>query len=191
MNSSFPNSWSFSYLEFKKYVTNIIAEPKYKYGQQEQVTVRNHNLWLTKTMCGWRQFAFYIFITSQSATWNLYVAQRLTDERSFWHDVNVFPIQPIGNVTVWKFVINHVANLVRAKERLMMSHEIFTSVGVRCKIVLRKTLQKCRISFLYHVRIETNFLWRDLSLIKAWCRPADANINSLRLPKIYFLTGRK
>ena len=26
-----------------KYVTNIIAEPKYKYGQQEQVTVGNHN----------------------------------------------------------------------------------------------------------------------------------------------------
>ena len=26
-----------------KYGTNIIAEPKYKYGQQEQVTVRNHN----------------------------------------------------------------------------------------------------------------------------------------------------
>ena len=26
-----------------KYVTNIIAEPKYKYGQQEQVIVRNHN----------------------------------------------------------------------------------------------------------------------------------------------------
>ena len=26
-----------------KYVTNIIGEPKYKYGQQEQVTVRNHN----------------------------------------------------------------------------------------------------------------------------------------------------
>ena len=26
-----------------KYVTNIIAEPKYKYGQQEQVTVRSHN----------------------------------------------------------------------------------------------------------------------------------------------------
>ena len=23
--------------------TNIVAEPKYKYGQQEQVTVRNHN----------------------------------------------------------------------------------------------------------------------------------------------------
>ena len=27
----------------KKYVTNIIGEPKYKYGQQEQVTVRNYN----------------------------------------------------------------------------------------------------------------------------------------------------
>ena len=26
-----------------KCVTNIITEPKYKYGQQEQVTVRNHN----------------------------------------------------------------------------------------------------------------------------------------------------
>ena len=43
MNSSFRNRWSFSYLKFTKYVTNIIAEPKYKYGQQEQVTVRNHN----------------------------------------------------------------------------------------------------------------------------------------------------
>ena len=43
-NSSFPNRWSFSYRKFKKkYVTNTIAEPKYKYGQQEQVTVRNHN----------------------------------------------------------------------------------------------------------------------------------------------------
>ena len=38
--SSFPDRWSFSYL---KYVTSIIVEPKYKYGQQEQVTVRNHN----------------------------------------------------------------------------------------------------------------------------------------------------
>ena len=34
---------SFSYLKFTKYVTNIIAEPNYKYGQQEQVIVRNHN----------------------------------------------------------------------------------------------------------------------------------------------------
>ena len=41
MNSSFSNRWSFSYLKFTKYVTNIIAEPKYKYGQQEQVTIRN------------------------------------------------------------------------------------------------------------------------------------------------------
>ena len=42
-NSSLPNRGSFSYLKFTKYVTNIISEPKYKYGQQEQVTVRNHN----------------------------------------------------------------------------------------------------------------------------------------------------
>ena len=27
MNSSFPNRWSFSYLKFTKYVTNIIDEP--------------------------------------------------------------------------------------------------------------------------------------------------------------------
>ena len=32
----FPNRWSFSYLKFTKYVTNIIAEPKYKHRQQEQ-----------------------------------------------------------------------------------------------------------------------------------------------------------
>ena len=30
-------------IQLPKYVTHIISEPKYKYGQQEQVTVRNHN----------------------------------------------------------------------------------------------------------------------------------------------------
>ena len=30
-------------IHLPKYVTHIIGEPKYKYGQQEQVTVRNHN----------------------------------------------------------------------------------------------------------------------------------------------------
>ena len=43
MDSSFPNRWSFSYLKFTKYVTNIIAERKFKYRHQEQVTVKNHN----------------------------------------------------------------------------------------------------------------------------------------------------
>ena len=36
MNSSFPNKWSFSYLKFTKYVTNMIAELKHKHRQQEQ-----------------------------------------------------------------------------------------------------------------------------------------------------------
>ena len=40
MNSSFPKRWSFSYLKFTKYVTNIIAEPKYKYGQEPQQKYR-------------------------------------------------------------------------------------------------------------------------------------------------------
>ena len=43
MNSSFPNRWSFSYLKFTKCFISRTAEPKYKYGQQEQVTVKNHN----------------------------------------------------------------------------------------------------------------------------------------------------
>ena len=30
-------------IQLPKYVTHIIGEPKYKYGKQEQVTVRNHN----------------------------------------------------------------------------------------------------------------------------------------------------
>ena len=30
-------------IQLPKYVTHIIGEPKYKYGQQEHVTVRNHN----------------------------------------------------------------------------------------------------------------------------------------------------
>ena len=28
---------------YQKYVTNITGEPDYNFGQQEQVTVRNHN----------------------------------------------------------------------------------------------------------------------------------------------------
>ena len=39
----FPKQVVIQLPKFTKYVTNIIAEPKYKYGQQEQVTVRNHN----------------------------------------------------------------------------------------------------------------------------------------------------
>ena len=30
-------------IQLPKYVAHIIDEPKYKYGQQEQVTVRNHD----------------------------------------------------------------------------------------------------------------------------------------------------
>ena len=57
MNSSFPNRWSFSYLKFTKYVSNIIAEPKYKYGQQEQVTVLllfNRSLQLGQVPSQWK-----------------------------------------------------------------------------------------------------------------------------------------
>ena len=35
--------WLAALAASQKYVTNIIAEPKYKYGQQEQVTVRKNN----------------------------------------------------------------------------------------------------------------------------------------------------
>ena len=30
----------------------------------------------------------------------------------FWHDVNIFPIDPIENVILWKLVINQVTNVV-------------------------------------------------------------------------------
>ena len=30
-------------IQLPKYVTHILGEPKYKYRQQDQVTVRNHN----------------------------------------------------------------------------------------------------------------------------------------------------
>ena len=71
MNSSFPNRWSFSYLKFTKYVANIIAEPKYKYAQQEQVTVRNHNRSTAlerpvKILGGLNRF--YGYLTSPSAS---------------------------------------------------------------------------------------------------------------------------
>ena len=39
----FPKQAVIQLPKFSKYVTNIIAEPKYKYRQQKQVTVRNHN----------------------------------------------------------------------------------------------------------------------------------------------------
>ena len=41
-----PNEQLFSrqvVIQLPIYVTHIIAEQNYKYGQQEQVTVRNHN----------------------------------------------------------------------------------------------------------------------------------------------------
>ena len=44
MNSSFQNRWSFSYLKFTKYITNIIAEPKYKYRQQACIGWTNTNV---------------------------------------------------------------------------------------------------------------------------------------------------
>ena len=40
MNNPFPRQ---VVIQLPKYVTHIIGEPKYKYGQQEQVPVRNHN----------------------------------------------------------------------------------------------------------------------------------------------------
>ena len=39
----FPRQGVIQLPKLLKYVTNIIAEPKYKYGQQEQVTVRNYD----------------------------------------------------------------------------------------------------------------------------------------------------
>ena len=44
MNSSFPKRWSFSYLKFTKYVTNIKGEPKYKYKQQVRPSINPSNL---------------------------------------------------------------------------------------------------------------------------------------------------
>ena len=43
MNSSFPDRWPFSYLNVTNTCHSHIGEPKYKYRQQELVTVRNHN----------------------------------------------------------------------------------------------------------------------------------------------------
>ena len=72
MNSSFPNRWSFSYLKFTKNVTNIIGKPKYKYGQQEQVTVRKHNRSTAlerSVLKNWRGLnRFYGYPTSPSAS---------------------------------------------------------------------------------------------------------------------------
>ena len=39
----FPKQMVIQLPKFTKYVTNIIAEPKYKYRQQEQVSGRTHN----------------------------------------------------------------------------------------------------------------------------------------------------
>ena len=39
----FPRQMVIRSLKITKYVTNIIGEPNYKYGEQEQVTVRNDN----------------------------------------------------------------------------------------------------------------------------------------------------
>ena len=39
-------------IQLPKYVIQLIGEPKYKYGQEEQVTVRNHNKFVQMmTLC--------------------------------------------------------------------------------------------------------------------------------------------
>ena len=43
MNSSFHYRWSFSYLKFTKYVTNIIAEPKHKGGHSASLDKIKYN----------------------------------------------------------------------------------------------------------------------------------------------------
>ena len=72
MNSSFPNRWSFSYLKFTKYVTNIIDEPKYKYGQQEQVKVKNHN----RSTALERSVLKYVLVPADKAAKNVVVVWR-------------------------------------------------------------------------------------------------------------------
>ena len=61
-----------------KYFTNIIAEPKYKYGHQEQVTVRNHNRStalersVLKYGGGLNRFYGYTTLPSASVIWQEY-----------------------------------------------------------------------------------------------------------------------
>ena len=44
-----------------------------------------------------------------------------------------------------------------------------------------ENIETISIFFLYHVKIQIIFLYRDLSLINAWCCRTDANISSLWL----------
>ena len=66
MNSSFPNRWSFCYLKFTKYVTNIIAEPKYKYRHQEPQQKYRLGTVSIKILGGLNRF--YGYLTSRSAS---------------------------------------------------------------------------------------------------------------------------
>ena len=67
------------------------------------------------------------------------------------------------------------------RARLMTSHvNIYFSRRLLQNSPWKK-LQQCRISFLHHVGIEIIFLYRDSSLINAWCCRTYANINLLRL----------
>ena len=45
-------------IQLPVYVTHIIGEPKYKYGQEEQVTVRNHN---RSTALEWLVYVYIMF----------------------------------------------------------------------------------------------------------------------------------
>ena len=89
-----------------------------------------------------------------------------------------FPIESIGNVIVCNRDKTRYQRSACKRARLMTSQiNIYF-----CQRPLQnspwKMLQQCLISFLYHVRVEIISLYRDLSLINAWCCRTDANINS-------------
>ena len=78
-----------------------------------------------------------------------------------------------------QITIIHVVTVVRAckRARLMTS---YVSIYFCWRQLQRKTLQRCRFTFMYHVRNEI-ILCCELSSNNAWCCRADANINSRRL----------
>ena len=127
MKSSFPDRWSFSYLKFTNIATNIIGEPNYKYGQQEQVTVRNHNqkyrLGTVGIKISWGSLnRFYGIPTSPSCSVVLHYKSNITH---IIHNNKEYEVCMYYNLPLIKFVTQRnkmTHNINTALERSVLNH---------------------------------------------------------------------
>ena len=121
MNSSFSNRCSFSYLKFTIYATNIIAEPKYRYGQQEQLTVRNHNRSTALERLGVKTIYASQWWTKNCNKWTLRQTNSISSYILNEKNYNPFEKYPVNAISLKM----RIKSLNKKNVLLVLKHPLF------------------------------------------------------------------